>query len=129
MICVDTSVWIAALRHHGGPEAHHLGELLDADEVLLSIIVKLELLAGARPKDQTVLRDLLTALPQAVPDGKTWGRIDRWLEVAVGRREHFGIADLMIAAAAADHAAPVWSLDSDFARMEKLGLVARYPAP
>lgn len=126
MICADTPVWIAALRDADGPAARHLGELMDADQVLLPTFVRLELLAGARPKDLAGLRELLSALPQAVPDAGTWRRIEEWIAVAAGRSQRFGVGDLLIAASAADHEAPIWSLDGDFARMEKLGLVTRY---
>ena len=95
MICADTSVWIAALRDAGGPEAQHLGELMDADDVLLPVIVRLELLAGAREKDQAGLRELLSALPQAVPDAGTWSRIEEWIGGAVGRGQQFGVGDVV----------------------------------
>ena len=47
-----------------------------------------------------------------------------------GRRdyagERFAFVDMLIGVLAADSGALVWSLDSDFERMERLGLVSRY---
>ena len=94
----------------------------------MPVIVRLELLGGARQRDQAGLRELLSALPQAVPDAGTWSRIEEWIGGAVGRGQRFGVGDLVIAATAADHDAPIWSLDEDFGRMEKLGFVKRYAA-
>ena len=102
MICVDTSVWVSALRDRAGPEGRHLEALLDADEVALPAPVRIEILAGASRADRTRLRRVLSA----------------------GDAGHrFGVADLLIAAIATDRNAALWSLDEDFARMARLRFV------
>lgn len=126
MICVDTSVWIAAFGNATGAEAIHLGELLEADAVILPTPVRLEILTGAPRTSLQQLRSRLAAVPEGLPDRGTWDRIETWVTTAVQARQRFGLADLLIAATAADHDAKLWSLDHDFARMEKLGFVTRY---
>lgn len=123
MICADTSVWIAALANGDSIEANQLGELLDADEVILPTPVRLEILAGTPKKNRRQLQERLSAVPPAIPNLGTWDRIETWIGTAVDAGQRFGMADLLIASSAADHDARIWSLDSDFARMEKLGFL------
>src|SRR4051794_30205894 len=123
VIFVDTSVWVEALRSKETPAALHLAELLDAGEAALSAPVRIEILAGASKRDALPLRRVLSAIPLFLPTEETWMRIDDWLERARAAGEHFGFADLLIAAIAADQQASIWSLDSDFARMARIGLV------
>jgi predicted nucleic acid-binding protein len=125
VIVVDTSVWVAALRK-AGDEARVVSALLDADEVLLPIPVRVELLSGASQRDRPRLRRALSALPLAYPTDDTWALIDTWMDTAGVVGERFGLGDLLIGALAAGSGALVWSLDKDFARMQRAGLIGLY---
>ena len=126
MIAVDTSVWVSALRSAAGPEAGVLASLLDADEVALPVPVRVELLMGASAKDRPALVRALSALPVLYPTDETWRLIDRWTERTTRAGQRFGLGDLLIGALTSEAGALVWSLDADFARLEKLRLIERY---
>jgi predicted nucleic acid-binding protein len=126
VIVVDTSVWVAALRKDASAEAHALQRLLDADEVALAAPVRVELLVGASRKDRSALRRVLSALPLFVPADPTWDLLDAWVDRAGDAGQRFGVIDLLIGALAAERGATVWSLDADFARMERLALITRF---
>jgi predicted nucleic acid-binding protein len=123
LILVDTSIWVSALRSATSREAVALRVLLDADEVALAAPVRVELLIGAPVRYRSELRRILSALPYWIPAESTWRLIESWLEPAARAGERFGMGDLLVAAVAAEHAAPVWSLDRDFERMARLRLV------
>jgi predicted nucleic acid-binding protein len=126
VILVDTSVWVAAFRSAQGIEAGLLRELLDRDEVALALPVRVEILSGASVEDRRRLRRTLSALPTFSPVESTWQLIDTWVDRAGEVGERFGFVDLLIGALAAERSFPVWSLDSDFERMERIGLLARH---
>jgi len=126
VIIVDTSVWVATMRQPLGPPASTLRGLLDADAVLLALPVRLELMSGVAAHDRARFRRALSALPLLMPTEDTWQIVERWIEPAAARGHRFAVSDLLIAGLAAEMRSLVWSLDSDFERMEALGMVERY---
>jgi predicted nucleic acid-binding protein len=129
VIVVDSSVWIVTLRSRTAPEAAILSALVDADEVVLPLPVRLELLAGVSSRDRAKLRRGLSALPVAYPTDDTWKMIERFVEQAADAGRRFGVGDLLIAALAAEQGALVWSLDRDFVQMARLSFVSLYDGP
>ena len=129
MIVVDTSVWIAALRNGTGTDARVLSRLLDADEVVLPVMVRIEMLAGAPQRDLPALRKGLSALPLVYPDEDTWRLIDVWIDRAMRAGQRFAPGDLLIAALAHGIGALIWSLDADFVRMGRIGMISLYEPP
>jgi len=126
VIVVDTSVWIDAHRRPSGNVAQTLKALLDADEVALALPVRLELTAGVSKRDRAALLRGLSALPVLRPTDETWKLIERWVPAAADKGYRFGLSDWLIAALANDIGGIVWSLDEDFAELERLKLVSRY---
>lgn len=124
MIVVDTSVFLAAPRHPSVAET--LRTLIELDEAVLALPVRLELLAGTARHDRATFRRVYGALPQVHPTEETWLPIPEWIERASDAGECFGLVDLLIASMANEIGGLVWSLDKDFERMERLQLVSRY---
>jgi predicted nucleic acid-binding protein len=126
VICVDTSVWVAFFRGREARIAEHLRDLLDRDDVAIPVPVRIEILSGAARADLPRLHRLLSALPLLLPSGATWPCMETWAQRAAAVGLRFGVGDLIIAAIAAEQGMRVWSLDSDFDRMRKLGWIEMY---
>ena len=123
MVVVDSSVWIAFFRGRDQGVVDELSQLLDADQVGLAAPVRLEILAGAPKAQLALLRRLLSALPLLLPTEAVWHTLEGWVERAREAGERFGAMDLLIAGIAEENSARLWSLDGDFARMARLGLM------
>ena len=126
MIVVDTSVWVAATREATAVVAKTLAKVIDADEAVLALPVRVELMAGVARKDRATFARALSALPVVVPSEETWHLIERWVEPAADKGHRFAVTDLLIAALAHEVDALIWSLDADFERMASLGMVRLY---
>jgi predicted nucleic acid-binding protein len=126
VIVVDTSVWVSALRVPNSHEAKTLGSLLDADEVALPVSVRSELLMGVTGQTRQQLADRLSALPLLYPSDSSWRTLDSWTERASRSGHFFSLGDLFVGILADELGGLVWSLESDFVRLEKLELVRLY---
>ena len=127
MIVVDTCVWIAAPRQ---PRvAAVLQQLIDADEIALARPVRLELWAAVAKHQRKAFLEQFGALPQLVATEDTWHPLPEWIGRAGDAGARFTITDLLIASLAAEIGGLIWSLDKDFERMERLGLVSLYAPP
>ncbi|MBM4245725.1 MAG: PIN domain nuclease [Deltaproteobacteria bacterium] len=129
MIFVDTSVWVAFLRGRDATLVEQMRAVLDSEEVALAAPVRIEILSGAARQDLPRLRRLLGAFALFVPTNDTWQLVDDWLDRAARSSQRFGAMDLLIGALAAEQRAALWSLDRDFERMARLGLLGRYSPP
>jgi len=126
VILADTSVWVDVQRKPGGRTAWTFNALVDSDDLLLALPVRIELLAGVAPRDRKAFTRALTSLPVVAPSEETWQIVEGWVGPAADKGHRFAVTDLLIAALAHELDALVWSLDTDFARMEALGIVRRY---
>ena len=126
MIVVDTSVWVSALRVPKSPNAETLKGLLDADQVVLPVSVRSELLMGVSGTTRKLLAERLSALSLLYTTDETWRTLDSWTERATRGGHVFSLGDLIVGILASEVGALVWSLDKDFERMEKLQLVRLY---
>jgi predicted nucleic acid-binding protein len=126
VIVVDTSVWVEAARARGTETRATLHSLIDADEVALALPVRLELASGLGRKERGPFLRALSGLPLLVPTEDTWTLVESWIGPGVDKGHHFSIPDLLIAGLTHEIGGLVWSLDDDFARLEKLGYVNRY---
>jgi len=123
VIAVDTSVWVDFFRGRQ-PLGDRVSELLDRDQVALPVPVRVEILSGARRAERPRLARLLSALPLLLPTDATWRQIETWVTTGAAAGHRFGVADLLIAAIAAENDCAVWSEDADFARLARLGLIS-----
>jgi predicted nucleic acid-binding protein len=126
MILADTSVWVDVQRHPHGRPAATFQALVDSDDLLLALPVRLELLAGISRAHRKAFVRAMTALPVVRPSDETWRLVESWIVPAADRGHRFALTDLVIAALAHEVDALVWSLDGDFARLEELGFARMY---
>ena len=131
MIVADTSAWIEFLRDTGHPIAVALEEALEDQEVAVTEVVVMELLAGARsPNHLRELRSRILALPMLKLNG-----LADYEEAALIYRtcRQSGetiraMTDCLITVAALNAGASILHADSDFRAMERHTELHIHPA-
>ena len=112
-IVVDTSCFIAFLR---GDDRTTLPPLILSGAVVLSSVVKLELLAGVRRAERAVLQELLAGL-QELRDFPPVELCLKLLNLARGRGLLGGIPDLMIMADCERSHSALFTRDAKLAKL------------
>ena len=119
-VIADTSVFIDFLR--GRPAARFEAAVRD-NAVLLSPLVRLELLQGVRRDELRVLTDVLGGLPQVPHQPELFATGEMMVRRVKGSGLNVGVVDLLLAAQARLLRASVMSGDAVFARLDAMGLV------
>lgn len=93
--------------------------MLEEDVICISIVTKLELIAGASKKNHSKFSSALNILITYYPELEDWQLIESWVAEAKKDGFHFQLSDLLIASAAKRNDCKIFTLDSDFKRMER----------
>jgi predicted nucleic acid-binding protein len=126
LVVVDTSVWVAYFRGTDPVIERNLDELIDTDLVAIVPPVRLELILGCKKSQRASLMNRIDALHRLLITESTWNLAE---DLAMRQRESgvtLGMVDVLIAAAASEHQASLWSLDKDFAPLFKAQLVRAF---
>ena len=123
MILVESSVLMQAQRLPVSEVAEHLAALIASGEAAVTGPVIMEYLRGARSTEEfDFLAERIVSINYLDVDQQTWvlaGRLNGHL-IQSGQR--LPNMDVVIAATAIRYGAPLYTLDSDFARIPELDL-------
>lgn len=116
----DTSVWITFFREGEAGAAAELGQFLRSHTIFTCGPVVAELLVGTQPDKRADVWAAVGEQPWAELDHGGWRRAG---EVGHGLRRQgvtIPLTDVLIAVAALEVGAAVWSLDRDFERIRRV---------
>ena len=123
MILVESSVLMEAQRLPGSENATHLAELIASGEAAVAGPVIMEYLRGSRSDEEfEFLSNRIASITSLDVDEQTWvlaGRLSRRYILA---GQTMSDLDVVIAATAIRYGVPLYTLDSDFARIPELDL-------
>ena len=120
----DTNILIDYLK--GKPEATSLLEqCLKEGQVLCSLITKVELLSGARPGEEQILRDFLDAFDRIGLDDQIAEGAGRYMSLY--RKSHgINTADAIIAASALVRGSVLYTLNDKHFPMDDIKVIKPY---
>ena len=126
-VLVDTSVWIKFFRFSTAAESLHLDALLQAKAVCTCAPIRVEILSGARnDRERLHLRELFSAIPMKEPPVDFWEKVEEARFTLARKGHQASLVDLIIASTAAHHQVPLWTLDEDFASIQRVVRLPRY---
>ena len=121
-VLVDSSIWIEGLSPQAiGPLRTALRSLIEANRVVVTEMVRLEVIAGARSLEEFKgFRSDFEALRCLATTPREWLRAEELTFILHRRGLHVPATDLLIAAVALGHRIPLWHADRDFERIRQV---------
>ncbi len=110
----DTSIWIDYLSGQPGLASEHLDELLQDREVMTCGPVIAEILAGTPAKLRPEVWSSVGSLPWVDLPPEAWRRIGEGSHDLVRKGRTVPFTDMVIAIAAVEGDASLWTRDRDF---------------
>lgn len=121
MILVDSSVWIAAWRGNGPSLLEILGASVEAGEAGINLLIRTELLQGARDKKhQRALMKLLEPVPILPFPDNFWDEAPAFYLKCREDGIRLTTMDSLIAIHAILLGISLWSLDTTFSKIRGL---------
>lgn len=120
LVLVDTCIWVDFFRNFNVALGDRLENLISEDRVLLSDVVRSELLIGARDKKELEeLNSVLEGLNVAEINSKTFIKAGELGFLMRREGFTFPLSDLIITAQAINHESQIWTFDKHFSTLEK----------
>ena len=117
-IVVDTSVFIDFFRS-GSKSSALLSSLLDAQRVILSPYVRLELQMGVKKSERKSLGNLLEALPLAILNQSHFALAESLISLVRVAGLNVGLVDYLVTLQALDLQVPIYTLDQEMKKLAK----------
>lgn len=121
MVIIDTSAWIEALRQHGKADVKKkIAHLMDEDQARFCDPILLELRnSSPRGAEKSRFNAVLSLVPSFPATETAWMLAGKYAEKLRSRGISVPAMDILIRAIADENGAACYSLDADFALIEK----------
>lgn len=122
MALIDTSAWVEFLRRTGDPHVKaRVASFLDANRAATCGPVEFELLAGARPSELADTKQALSLCRGLDFSPACWRRAAHLERALRSKGVTIPRDDIFVAAAALEHAVPVYAVDAHFELIRSKG--------
>ncbi len=119
-VLIDSSVWIEYFRKGEGEIFNLVDRLLDSGQAVLCGIVEMEILAGIRKNERTMIKDLFSALHYLEFSRKDFSVAGEKLNCLRNKGITVPSTDCLIAALAINRKIAVLTLDKHFNHFKEL---------
>jgi predicted nucleic acid-binding protein len=116
LVVVDTCIFVDFFREKGSGNSA-LKSLINEERVVLSPFVKLELLAGAKKREQKVLSEVLSAFMTIFVAPNILSSAEELLPMVRNKGLNIGVVDYLVCMQALSAGCTVYTKDNEFKRL------------